>query len=75
MAAANPISQIVNALKYKVILLHNVMTDWNTVDSELCELAVERMSSPSSTRFRGSARSTDVVEMRLDPREHLVFNW
>jgi D-alanine-D-alanine ligase len=66
--------------KYKVVLLHNVMTDWNTVDSELCELAVERMRLAlieQGFEVILAPVHTDVVEplRGLDPREHLVFNW
>lgn len=66
--------------RYRVILLHNVMTDWNTVDSELCELAVERMRLAlveQGFEVIPAPVHTDVAEplRGLDPREHLVLNW
>ena len=29
--------------QYKVVILHNVMSNWDTVDSDLCEAALQRM--------------------------------
>jgi D-alanine-D-alanine ligase len=65
---------------YQVLILHNVMSDWNSADIEFAEMAVTRMkygltslglqvtSIPIRRDIVGALRG-------FDPRESIIFNW
>ena len=81
MASTDQDNSIVNAPpRFKVIILHNVMSNWNTVDSDQCEVALQRMRQSLIERDFQVVLApvhTDVSEplRGLDPSEHVLFNW
>ena len=67
-------------LPYKIIILHNVMSDWNAGDVEAAEQAVARMklglNSLGIEVLSVPVRRVVVGALRgFDPRDYLVFNW
>ncbi|MBI3361201.1 MAG: ATP-grasp domain-containing protein [Chloroflexi bacterium] len=69
------------AKPFKVILLHNVMSDWSEADREMSADAIAKMKGGLSEQGYETIPlplTTSDIEGSLkefDPRAHVVFNW
>ena len=68
------------AQPFDVVLLHNVMTDWNDGDREASVDAIHKMShglAEQGYKTIPVAIYTDIEGplKEFDPRQHVVFNW
>ncbi len=65
---------------FKAVILHNVMSDWNSRDTEVSDTAMKRMRRgliEMGYEVVLAPVRTDVAEplAGLDPEKHIVFNW
>ncbi|MBI5082596.1 MAG: ATP-grasp domain-containing protein [Chloroflexi bacterium] len=78
-------SETENAIKnesprFKVVILHNVMSNWTTGDTEVSDVAIRRMRR-GLMELGYDVESAEVRQdiaapiQYFDPREYVVFNW
>lgn len=65
---------------HKVVILHNVMSNWTAGDTEVSDLATKRMRRgliEMGYEVALAPVTTDVAAplKHLDPKEYVVFNW
>lgn len=77
-AVDNPIR--IEPAKFRAVILHNVMSDWNARDTEVSDTAMKRMRRglmEMGYEVLLAPVRRDVAEPLngLDPRQHIVFNW
>ena len=70
----------IDSRKFKAVILFNLMSDWNSGDTEVSDLSIKRMRRglmEQGYEVKLAPVHKDVAEHlhNLDPREHVIFNW